>query len=287
MSAHILNGKAIAEAILRDIQNRIRDYQLLGYRVPGLAVVLIGSDPASEIYVRNKYLMSQKVGMHSRSLRFDTSISENDLLKLIDELNNDETIDGILVQLPLPSHIQSQAVIEKIDPSKDVDGFHPYNLGRLAQKKPLLRPCTPAGIMQLLKSTGISLAGLNATVIGVSNIVGKPMILELLMAGCTVTACNRQTQNLKQCVSNADLLVVATGSPGLVKGSWIKPNAIVIDVGMNRLDNGHLVGDVEFEEAKKRAGWITPVPGGVGPMTVATLLQNTLYAYSKKFLRED
>lgn len=279
MPAQILNGTLIAEHIRQNISQRIKNYLAQGKRAPGLAVVLLGEAPASEIYVKRKLAACEKVGIVSQYHRLSASTSQTELIKLIDKLNNDHTTDGILIQLPLPDHIATQPVLEQIRIDKDVDGFHPYNLGRLAQKKPCLRPCTPAGIMELLKSTHIDLKGLDATVVGVSNIVGRPMVLELLMAGCTVTAAHLFTRNLKKTVENADLLVVAAGHPGLIKGDWIKPGAIVIDVGMNRMDNGQLMGDVEFEGAKARAGFITPVPGGVGPMTVATLLLNTLTAY--------
>ncbi len=277
-AAKILDGKAIAETIYQKIALRIAERHKLGIRAPGLAVILVGEDPASQVYVKNKLLACKKVGIESRACILSATLSEQKLLELIDELNNDPMIDGILVQLPLPTHIDSSRIVESILPSKDVDGFHPYNIGRLCQKRPLLRPCTPFGIMQLLEHTGINIKGLNATVVGVSNIVGRPMLLELLQAGCTVTACHRFTKNLEMHVSQAELLVVAVGKPQLIPGNWIKPGAIVIDVGMNRGENGRFSGDVEFSIAKERAAWITPVPGGVGPMTVATLLQNTLYA---------
>jgi methylenetetrahydrofolate dehydrogenase (NADP+)/methenyltetrahydrofolate cyclohydrolase len=279
MTAHILNGKAIAEKIQSAIKLEIASYVSHGQRVPGLAVICIGNDPASEIYVRNKHLACRKVGIRSHSFNLSNAVTEATLLNLVDELNEDPNIDGILIQLPLPSSFTISTIVERIRPEKDVDGFHPYNLGRLAQRNPLLRPCTPAGIMTLLETTGVALAGLNATVIGISNIVGRPMILELLMAGCTVTACHRLTKELSQFVKQADILIAAAGKADLIKGDWIKDKAIVIDVGTNRLPNGQVVGDVQFEEAEKRASYITPVPGGVGPMTVATLLQNTLSAY--------
>jgi len=285
MPAQILNGKALAQNIQHQIIDAIQKYLKRGFRAPKLAVILIGHNPASEIYVRNKYQACLQVGINSKIFTLEASITEQYLLELIDQLNNDQTVDGILVQLPLPEHIASHAIIEQIRPDKDVDGFHPYNLGRLAQKRPLLRPCTPAGIMQLLETTQIELRGLNATVVGASNIVGRPMLLELLSAECTVTICHKQTRNLEKMVQEADLLVAAAGSPGLIKGDWIKTNAIVIDVGMNRMDNGALVGDIEFEKAKLRASWITPVPGGVGPMTVANLLTNTLFAYEALYLK--
>lgn len=279
MPAQILNGSLIAEEIQQRISQRIQNYISQGKRAPGLAVVLVGNAPASEIYVNRKLAACQKVGIVSQHYRLHHATPQAELIKLIDKLNSDPTVDGILIQLPLPSHMATQPVLEQIHIDKDVDGFHPYNLGRLAQKKPHLRPCTPAGIMTLLKSTQIDLKGIDTTVVGVSNIVGRPMLLELLMAGCTVTAAHRFTRDLRKTLENADLLVVAAGQPGLIKGDWIKPGAIVIDVGMNRMDNGQLMGDVEFESAKERATFITPVPGGVGPMTVATLLSNTLCAY--------
>ena len=279
MPAEILNGKILAEKIHQEIIRTIKNQNAQGMRAPGLAVVLLGQDPASEIYVKNKLMATEKVGIHSKAYYLPKETTEEALLKLINELNNNPDIDGILVQLPLPSHINANTVVESIAVNKDVDGFHPYNLGRLAQKRPLLRPCTPAGVIKLLETTGIDLKGLDATVVGVSNIVGRPMILELLMKGCPVTACHHLTKDLKKNVEAADLVVVAVGKPGLIKGDWIKSGAIVIDIGMNRMDNGHFIGDVEFEVAKENAAYITPVPGGVGPMTVATLLSNTLQAY--------
>ncbi len=279
MPAQILSGRDIAKKIQHQISQRIKSYVAQGKRAPGLAVILIGNNPASEIYVARKLAACQSVGIFSQDYRLPTTTTQTELIKLIDKLNHDSAIDGILIQMPLPDHIATQSILEQIRIDKDVDGFHPYNLGRLAQKKPHLRPCTPAGVMTLLKSTQVDLKGLNATVVGVSNIVGRPMLLELLLVGCTVTACHRFTRDLKKFVENADLLVVAAGSPSLIRGDWIKPGAIVIDVGINRMDNGQLIGDVEFDRAKERASFITPVPGGVGPMTVATLLSNTLQAY--------
>lgn len=285
MSANVIQGKVLAETIHQRVADRILHHTQLGHRPPGLAVVLVGNDPASLIYVRHKHAACLKVGIVSKYIHLDSTLPEEAFLNILTDLNQDPSIDGILVQLPLPTQFDTQKVIETIRPDKDVDGFHPYNLGRLAQKHPNLRPCTPAGIMELLKSLNLPLEGLDATVIGVSNIVGRPMLLELLMAGCTVTACHKLTRDLKDKVEKADLVVAAAGSPGLIKGHWIKPGAIVIDVGMNRLNTGHLVGDIEFEDASKRAAWITPVPGGVGPMTVAQLLQNTLYAYEALHLK--
>ncbi len=278
MSAQILDGKAIAADIRQTIKNRVSEMTEAGKRPPGLAVVLVGEDPASQVYVRNKQRSCEEVGFLSELHRLDAETTENQLLKLIDELNGREEIDGILVQLPLPEQIDEEAVIERILPTKDVDGFHPYNVGRLALKMPILRPCTPRGVMTLLERTGQKLEGLDAVVIGQSNIVGRPMALELLAARCTITVCHSRTKDLAEKARNADILVVAIGRGEYVPGDWIKEGAIVIDVGMNRNEEGKLVGDVAFAEAKERAAWITPVPGGVGPMTIATLLENTLQA---------
>jgi len=279
MTAQLFDGKLIAFTLQQEVQSQVASYCAQGFRKPTLAVVLVGSDPASSVYVKNKHQACTNTGIISKSFNFDAHLSEDALLSLLDELNADPNIDGILVQLPLPAHINTAAILERIHPEKDVDGFHPYNLGRLAQQRPLLRPCTPYGIMLMLEAVGLSVKGLEATVVGVSNIVGRPMLLELLMAGATPTACHRSTKNLSQAVSRADLLVVAAGVPHLIKGEWIKPSSIVFDVGIHRLASGKYVGDVEFESAKTRASWITPVPGGVGPMTVAVLLQNTMKAY--------
>ena len=279
MPAQILNGKLLATEIQTDLKKKIDAYLNQGHRRPELAVILVGQDPASTVYVQNKHRACDAVGILSHRHALASSASEAELLKLIHELNLNPSIDGILIQLPLPNHIQPSTIIDAIDPNKDVDGFHPYNLGLLAQRRPFLRPCTPFGIMKLLSQTGLKLAGLEATIIGVSNIVGRPMMLELLMADCTITACHRQSQDLKSHVQRADVLVCATGNPGLIPGDWIKAGACVIDVGINRLPDGQWVGDVDFETARKHASWITPVPGGVGPMTVAMLLQNTFLAY--------
>jgi methylenetetrahydrofolate dehydrogenase (NADP+)/methenyltetrahydrofolate cyclohydrolase len=276
MTAQIINGKAIADNLLDSIKERINQRLLANKRAPGLAVILIGGDPASSIYVRNKRLACEKVGIRSVAYDLPSSTTEQELLALIAQLNQDETIDGILVQSPLPPHIKDEHVIECISPNKDVDGFHPYNIGRLAVRQPTLRSCTPFGVIKLLEATNISLMGLDAVVVGVSNHVGRPMGLELLLAGCTVTSCHRHTKDLSKILANADLIVAAAGKPGLIKGDWIKPGAIVIDIGINRLEDGRICGDVDFNIAKERAGWITPVPGGVGPMTVATLMENTL-----------
>ena len=278
MTATIIDGKAIANTLTDTIADRVRIRNEKGLRAPGLAVILIGDDPASRVYVGKKRKDCERVGFLSVSHDLPASTSETELLQLIDTLNEDPTIDGILVQLPLPEHINTDLVIERIHPDKDVDGFHPYNIGRLVQRIPLLRPCTPKGVMTLLESTGEPIRGKNAVIVGASNIVGRPMTMELLLAGCTTTTAHRFTQSLEEVVSQADILVVGVGKPGLIKGEWVKPGAIVIDIGINRMDDGRLVGDIEFDTASQRAGWITPVPGGVGPMTVATLLENTLYA---------
>jgi len=281
MTAQIIDGKAIAAELRQQIKRKVDARTAEGLRAPGLAVILLGSDPASEVYVRNKRNACAEVGVASISHDLPAETSQTDLLKLIDELNSDDTIDGILVQTPLPEHIDTETVIEAIHPDKDVDGFHPYNIGRLAVRLPTLRSCTPYGVIKLLRSTGMELKGQEAVVVGASNHVGRPMGLELLLAGCTTTTCHRMTRDLEAHIRRADIVVVAAGKPGLVKGAWIKPGAMVIDIGINRLDDGRLVGDVDFDSAKERAGWITPVPGGVGPMTVAVLLNNTLEALEK------
>ncbi len=282
MTAKIIDGKGIANQIKEELKQRVESRKQKGLRVPGLAVIKVGNDPASEVYVRNKRNACVQVGIHSVAHDLDEQTTQEEILSLIDALNEDETIDGILVQLPVPEHIDSETIIERINPDKDVDGFHPYNVGRLALRVPLLRPCTPRGIMTLLEKTlseaGLDIRGQNVCIVGASNIVGRPMGLELLLAGCTVTTCHRFTRNLKKHVKQADILVVAVGKPGIVDSSWISKDCIVIDVGINRLDNGKLVGDVDFNSASERAAYITPVPGGVGPMTVATLLQNTMDA---------
>jgi len=277
MTAKLIDGKAIAAEVRQNVKQRV-DYRLAnGQRPPGLAVVLVGSDAASQVYVNNKRKSCAEVGFISKSFDLPADASEKELLDIIEQLNNDPEIDGILVQLPLPNHIDTEVVIEHIHPDKDVDGFHPYNIGLLAQRIPKLRPCTPFGVMTLLEHTGEDIRGMEAVIVGASNIVGRPMGLELLLAGCTVTTCHRFTRNLEAHVRRADLVVVAVGKPNFIPGDWIKAGAIIIDVGINRLDSGKLVGDVEFDKAANNAGWITPVPGGVGPMTIATLLQNTLY----------
>ena len=278
MTAKLIDGKAIAASLRQQIAQRVAERRQQGLRVPGLSVILVGSDPASQVYVAHKRKDCEEVGFLSRAYDLPESTTQEELLTLIDRLNADPAIDGILVQLPLPAHLDASQLLERIAPDKDVDGFHPFNVGRLAQRIPLLRPCTPKGIMTLLESTGADLYGMDAVVVGASNIVGRPMALELLLAGCTVTVTHRFTRDLSEHVRRADLVVVAAGKPGLVKGEWIKEGAIVIDVGINRQTDGKLVGDVEYDVAAERASWITPVPGGVGPMTRACLLENTLYA---------
>lgn len=275
MTAQIIDGKKIAADLRKKLKLRIDQRLEQGLRAPGLAVILVGNDPASEVYVRNKRKGCEDVGIQSFAYDLPSDTSEEKLLQLIQQLNDDNTVDGILVQLPLPKHINTETVIESIRPDKDVDGFHPYNVGRLASRMPVLRPCTPRGVMTLLESTGQPIKGQDAVVVGASNHVGRPMALELLLAGCTVTVCHRFTKDLESQVRRADIVVVAVGKPGIVKGEWIKAGAVVIDVGINRDASGQLVGDVDYTVAKQQAGWITPVPGGVGPMTVATLLQNT------------
>ena len=278
MSARLLDGKRIAEELLDGIAVRVQARMEAGGARPTLAVVLVGDDAASAVYVRNKRRACDRVGF--RSLDFDrpAATSEAELFALVDQLNAAPDVHGILVQLPLPDHIDANALIDHIDPRKDVDGFHAANVGRLALRQRGLRPCTPKGVMTLLAHTDRPVRGQHAVVVGVSNHVGRPLLLELLLAGCTTTACHRFTRDLERFAREADILVIAAGQPGLVKGDWIKRGAVVIDVGINRLDDGRLVGDVEFAPAAQRASWITPVPGGVGPMTVATLMENTLDA---------
>lgn len=276
MTARIINGKLIATELRQNLKHRISELKALGCNTPGLAVILVGHDSASQVYVNSKRKACEEVGIDSFSHDLSKDTTQQQLLKLVEELNNDNKVHGILVQLPLPPQIDSDTIIESIHPEKDVDGFHPYNIGRLVVRMPMRRPCTPRGIMTLLETTGEKLAGKHAVVVGASNNVGRPMMLELLLAACTVTITHRFTTNLKQHIEVADILVVCVGKPNLFPSDWIKPGAIVIDVGINRLDDGSLVGDVDFNNAKQRAGWITPVPGGVGPMTVATLLQNTV-----------
>lgn len=278
MSAQRIDGNAVSKQLKQNVAEKITQRLNAGKRAPGLAVILVGSDSASQVYVGKKRQACEAIGINSVAHDLPSETDENTLLTLIDELNQDDTIDGILVQLPLPEHLDSTKVLECINPSKDVDGFHPYNVGRLAQRIPTLRSCTPAGIMTLMEHYDIQPKGMHAVIVGASNIVGRPMAMELLLAGSTTTVCHRFTQDLKHHVSQADLLIVAVGKRGIVDSNWIKPGAIVIDVAMNRSEDGKLCGDLDFEVAAQKASFITPVPGGVGPMTVATLMENTLYA---------
>lgn len=273
---NILDGKALANSIKDNLSQVLKNNP--DRQAPGLAVVLVGDDPASEIYVGHKQKACEKVGIRSSVHKHAASMTQTELMTLIDDLNNDPEVHGILVQLPLPPHMDSSQIIEHINPHKDVDGFHPYNIGRLALRQPALRSCTPKGIIRLLAEHDIQVKGAQAVVVGASNHVGRPMALELLQAGSTVTVCHKFTQDLAAEVGRADVLVVAAGKPGLIPGEWIKPGATVVDVGINRLESGTIVGDVDFDAASTRAAWITPVPGGVGPMTVAMLLENTFLA---------
>lgn len=281
MTARIIDGNALARALRAEIAHKVRARLAAGHAAPGLAVIMVGDNPASDVYVRAKRRDCAEVGIRDIGRDLPNTIGTGQLVGEIDRLNADPSVDGILVQLPLPASIDANTIIEHIRPDKDVDGFHPYNIGRLAIRMPLLRPCTPYGAMRLLESTGVPLRGQHAVVVGASNIVGRPMALELLLAGCTVTICHSATRNLAAEVARADVLVVAIGKPELIKGDWIKPGALVIDVGINRLADQRLVGDVHFESARERAAWITPVPGGVGPMTRAMLLHNTLLAANR------
>ena len=281
MTAQIISGTQLASQIKSNVAQQISQYVAQGKRAPGLAVILVGANPASQVYVGSKRKSCAEIGIVSKSYDLPETTTEKALLELIEELNQDAEVNGILVQLPLPKHIDSTKVIEQISPEKDVDGFHPYNVGRLCQRIPTLRACTPYGVMKLLETTGISFYGKHAVIVGASNIVGRPMALELLLAGCTVTVTHRFTEDLASHIRQADILVVAVGKPKFIKGEWIKEGAVVVDVGINRIE-GKLVGDVEFDVAAQRASYITPVPGGVGPMTVAMLMQNTLSAYEKQ-----
>lgn len=278
MTAQNIDGTLISQTVRSEVAARVKARKEAGLRAPGLAVVLVGEDPASQVYVGSKRRACEEVGFVSKSFDLPATTSEQELLALIDELNQDDQIDGILVQLPLPAGIDTTHVLEHIDPEKDVDGFHPYNVGRLAQRIPKLRSCTPKGIITLLDRYNVELRGKHAVVVGASNIVGRPMTLELLLAGCTTTTCHRFTKDLESHVRQADVVVVAVGKPNFIPGNWIKEGAIVVDVGINRLESGKLVGDVEYDKAKEKASFITPVPGGVGPMTVASLIENTMLA---------
>jgi methylenetetrahydrofolate dehydrogenase (NADP+)/methenyltetrahydrofolate cyclohydrolase len=278
MGAKLLDGKKIAESVLDTVRRRVRARGAAGQRAPGLAVVMVGEDPASAVYVRNKRRACERVGFVSFDFDLPAKTTQAELFALVDRLNGDPEVHGILVQLPLPPHIDTTALIQRIRPDKDVDGFHAENVGRLALRQPGLRPCTPKGIMTLLAHTDRPVRGKHAVVVGVSNHVGRPMALELLLAGCTVTCCHKFTVDLAKHVAEGEILVVAVGKPGIVAGEWIRPGSVVIDVGINRTADGRLCGDVDYDRGRERASWITPVPGGVGPMTVAMLVQNTLEA---------
>jgi methylenetetrahydrofolate dehydrogenase (NADP+)/methenyltetrahydrofolate cyclohydrolase len=281
MTASLLDGRELAALRRNELKLRVQHHVQQGQRAPGLAVVLIGTDPASTIYVNNKRKACEEVGITSHSYDLPAETSQQELLQLITELNHSEQIDGILIQLPLPKHINETVIIEHIKPEKDVDGFHPYNLGRLAQRNPLLRPCTPLGIMNLLHHYQLNVKRKHAVVIGASNIVGRPMSLELLLAGATVTVCHKFTQHLQKLVEIADLVVVATGKMDVIDSDWLNESQIVIDVGMHRLSDGSIRGDVDFRKTVNKVAWITPVPGGVGPMTIVSLLENTMLAAAK------
>ncbi len=278
VKAVVLDGKAVAARVRAEVKIRAGEFTRKRGRAPGLAVVKVGSDPASAVYVRNKRLACEEAGIKSFAFDLPDTVSRDQLIAQINALNTDPLVDGILVQLPLPKALDANEIMDLVDPAKDVDGFHPCNTGLLAQKRPRLRPCTPFGVIRLAQEYGIALQGLRATVVGASNIVGRPMALELMLAGATVTVCHTRTRDLQSEVERAEVVVAAVGKPGMVRGEWIRPGAAVFDVGINRTDAGRLVGDVEYEAAAERAGWITPVPGGIGPMTIAMLLSNTLDA---------
>ncbi len=277
--AKIIDGKAIAAELKEEMATEVAALTQQHGRAPGLAVIIVGDDPASHVYVKNKKIGCEKVGIRSFSTELPENTTQEHLLGLIAELNNNPRVDGILVQFPMPAHISEERILNAIAVDKDVDGFHPYNIGCLAARQPELRSCTPYGCLKLIESTGIDLHGKEAVVVGASNNVGRPMALELLLAGSTVTVAHRFTQDLESHIKRADIVVAAAGKQGLIKGEWIKEGAIVIDVGIHRLEDGSLTGDVNFEDASKRAGWITPVPGGVGPMTITMLLANTVTAF--------
>jgi len=283
--AKILDGKAVASRVRQQVALEAAAFAVKKGRRPGLAVVQVGADPASSVYVRHKRKACAEAGIESFAHDLPATTSEAELLSLVARLNADDRVDGVLVQLPLPKGLDANRVMDSVDPAKDVDGFHPVNTGLLAQKRPALRPCTPYGVIRLAKEYGIELAGARATVVGASNIVGRPMALELLLARSTVTVCHTGTRDLQAEVERADVVVAAVGKPDFVKGEWIRPGAVVFDVGVNRLPDGRLVGDVEYEVAAQRAAWITPVPGGVGPMTIAMLLDNTLHAACNRMRR--
>ena len=278
MTAKLIDGKNIAEKIISEIKDKVITNQSEGVAPPGLAVIQVGEDPASSVYVRNKRKACEEVGMKSFNYDLDQSTTQKELIELVESLNSNAEVNGILIQLPLPTHINETIVIETIKPSKDVDGFHPYTIGRLMQRIPLLRPCTAIGVITMLEAIEIDPKGMNAVIVGASNLVGRPLNLELLLKGATTTVCHKFTKNLKDHVMSADILAVAVGKPNFIPGSWIKEDAIVFDIGINRDENGKLTGDVDFDSAKEKASWISPVPGGVGPMTVAMLIKNTLLA---------
>ena len=286
MTANIIDGKKIAEKIISEIKNKVITNQSEGVAPPGLAVIQVGEDPASSVYVRNKRKACEEVGMKSFNYDLDQSTTQKELIELVESLNSNAEVNGILIQLPLPTHINETIVIETINPSKDVDGFHPYTIGRLMQRIPLLRPCTAIGVITMLEAIEIDPKGMNAVIVGASNLVGRPLNLELLLKGATTTVCHKFTKNLQDHVMSADILAVAIGKPNFIPGSWIKEDAIVFDIGINRDETGKLTGDVDFESAKEKASWISPVPGGVGPMTVAMLIKNTLLA-SELVLESD
>ena len=280
MTANIIDGKKIAQETISEIKKSIAKNINDGISPPGLAVVIVGDNPASAIYVRNKRIACEEVGMKSFNHDLPEDISEKELIELVKSLNNNSEVHGILVQLPLPDHISETKIIESIDPIKDVDGFHPYTIGRLMQRIPVLRPCTSIGVITMLDSIGIDPMGKHAVIVGASNLVGRPLALELLLRGATTTVCHKFTKNLKSFVNQAEILAVAVGKIGIIPGNWIKKDAVVFDIGINRDENGKVTGDVDFKTAKEQASWISPVPGGVGPMTVAMLLKNTLIASS-------
>lgn len=287
MTANLLDGKLVSSRRRNDLKIKVQDYVSIYKQHPGLAVILVGNDPASAIYVHNKRQACDEAGIQSYAYDLNENVTETQLLELIDKLNSDNSIHGILVQLPLPKHISEKRVTERINPLKDVDGFHPYNIGRLAQRNPLLRPCTPLGIINLLEFYSINLQGKHAVVVGASNIVGRPLCLELLLAGATVTTCHRFTQNLEQFIRMADIVIVATGIRDLVEVNWLHKEQIVIDVGIHRLENQVIRGDIDFDKTLHTVAWLTPVPGGVGPMTVTTLLENTYLAATLQIKREE
>ncbi len=286
MTANIIDGKKIAGKIISEIKDKVIANQSEGIAPPGLAVIQVGEDSASSVYVRNKRKACEEVGMKSFNYDLDQSTTQQELIELVENLNNNAEVNGILIQLPLPSHINETIVIETIKPNKDVDGFHPYTIGRLMQRIPLLRPCTAIGVINMMEAIEIDPKGMHAVIVGASNLVGRPLNLELLLKGATTTVCHKFTKNLKDHVMSADILAVAIGKPNFIPGDWIKEDAIVFDIGINRDESGKLTGDVDFESAKEQASWISPVPGGVGPMTVAMLIKNTLLA-SELVLESD